>query len=86
MDAEEVRVRPATPADADEIARIWHAGWQDAHIGRVPDELSRHRTAETYPPRVLSRLPHTWVADRAGAVIGFVSGASTSPVPASTCT
>lgn len=68
----DVVVRPATPADAAEVARIWHTGWADGHAGHVPDELARHRTADSYPPRVAERIGSTWLAERDGAVLGFV--------------
>lgn len=67
-----VRVRRASLDDADAIARIWHDGWADGHAGHVPDELYRHRTVASYPPRVRARLASTWVAEAGGAVRGFV--------------
>ena len=67
-----VIVRPAVSDDVPSIARIWQAGWHDAHDGRVPDALLRHRTPESYPPRVRERLPHTAVAEADGSVVGFV--------------
>ena len=65
-------VRPAAPDDVPSIARIWQEGWHDAHDGRVPDALLRHRTPESYPPRVRERLAHTAVAEVDGSVAGFV--------------
>jgi putative acetyltransferase len=65
-------IRRAEERDVTPVSRIWHEGWRDAHEGRVPQELYRFRTAETYPDRVRTRLPHTWVAERDGEVIGFV--------------
>jgi len=65
-------IRPAELADIDTVARIWHAGWRDGHLGHVPDALLRHRTYETFPPRVADRLGQTWVAEDAGGVVGFV--------------
>src|SRR5690606_36314410 len=67
-----VRVRPAAPADVAEIAHIWHEGWADGHAGRVPEQLYRHRTAASCPPRVQQRLPTTWVLEVDGGVRGFV--------------
>lgn len=67
-----VEVRRATPADTDEIARIWHRGWADGHAGHVPDALYRHRVEASYPPRVRARIGTTWVADVDGVVRGFV--------------
>lgn len=66
-------LRPARDDDALEIARIWLVGWHDGHDGRVPPELVAHRTPESFPPRVRERLGSTWVADRDGEVLGFVT-------------
>ena len=30
-----VELRPATPADAPAVARIWYPGWCDAHLGNL---------------------------------------------------
>jgi len=66
------RIRAAVEGDRERIARIWHEGWADGHAGRVPDELVRHRTAASYPPRVAARLGDAWVAESGGEVLGFV--------------
>lgn len=65
-------VRAATSADVAAIARIWHDGWADGHAGHVPEDLYRHRTSETYPPRVRERIGQTWLVERDGVVLGFV--------------
>jgi len=71
-------LRFATPADAAAIARIWHAGWQDAHLGNVPDELLTARTPDSFTERALDRATNadaeakTVVADVDGTVAGFV--------------
>jgi putative acetyltransferase len=67
-----VTIRAATSDDVPSIATIWQEGWHDAHDGRVPDALLRHRTPESYPPRVRERLAHTAVAVVDGSVVGFV--------------
>jgi putative acetyltransferase len=64
-------IRAAAERDVASIAELWRAGWHDAHDGRVPDALLRHRTPESYPPRVRERLAHTTVAEVNGAVAGF---------------
>jgi putative acetyltransferase len=66
-------IRPATDDDVDAIAWIWYSAWGDGHAGHVPDELYAHRTAETFPPRVRERIPHTFVAEVSGQVVGMVS-------------
>jgi len=66
-------VRPAIEADAVAVAEIWRAGWLEAHLGAVPDELVRHRTKESFGVRALENVPLTSVAEVAGAVAGFVT-------------
>lgn len=57
-----VQLRPGVAADIDAIARIWHEGWRDAHIGRVPDALLEHRRPEDLRQRIPVRLGTTTVA------------------------
>jgi ribosomal protein S18 acetylase RimI-like enzyme len=66
-------VRPATPADVDAIAAVWHEGWRDGHLGNVPDALLPHRTLALFRERVPPRVPTTTVATIAGKVVGFVT-------------
>lgn len=66
-------VRSATSTDVEAIASIWRHGWTDAHAGRVPAELERERRAASWPAQVRHRLPQTWVAEREGDVVGFVT-------------
>jgi GNAT superfamily N-acetyltransferase len=68
----QVFVRKATPEDVSDIARIWHVGWGDGHIGNVPPELVQHRHAEQFVTRAAQRLDITWVAESDKHVIGFV--------------
>lgn len=65
-------VRPARPEDSAAIAEIWHAGWQDAHTGHVPDELVRIRTRASFDVRAAQRLEDSAVATVGGEVAGFV--------------
>ncbi len=65
-------IRPATADDAAAVARIWEAGWRDAHIGNVPDELVRVRTSESFRTRAPERAADTAVATVDGEVAGFV--------------
>lgn len=67
-----VALRPATLADHDAIAVIWHEGWRDGHLGHVPAELMAHRGLAQFCRRVESRLPATIVAELDGVVVGFV--------------
>jgi ribosomal protein S18 acetylase RimI-like enzyme len=72
MNAADPRIRRAEAGDVAAIARIWNSGWRDAHLGRVPEALSRFRTPDSYPARVLDRIPSTLVGLHGGAVAGFV--------------
>jgi ribosomal protein S18 acetylase RimI-like enzyme len=65
-------LRPATPDDATVIARIWHDGWYDGHLGHVADELVALRTRESFDRRAAQRVDDTVVATVDGAVAGFI--------------
>jgi GNAT superfamily N-acetyltransferase len=68
----EVILRPANAEDISSIAPIWHRGWQDGHVGHVPEELSTARTERSFWSRAAQRLPDTTIAEIEGAVAGFV--------------
>jgi len=70
---EPFRIRPATEDDVDAVARVWHTAWGDGHKGNVPDELYAHRTFESFVPRTRERIPHTFVAEVDGRVVGMVA-------------
>lgn len=65
-------LRFASPDDAPAIARIWHAGWRDGHLGHVADDLVAMRTRESFDERAAQRVGDTVVADVDGAVAGFI--------------
>jgi len=69
---EGVTVRPASPDDAQEVARIWYDGWRDGHLGHVPDELLAARTSESFGERAPLRVEDTAVAVVGNEVAGFV--------------
>ena len=71
-DGSAVTLRPATPEDATEVARIWADGWRDGHLGNVPDELVAIRTRESFRTRAARRVDDTVVAVVDDAVAGFV--------------
>jgi ribosomal protein S18 acetylase RimI-like enzyme len=67
-----VTLRNATPEDASNVAEIWHRGWQDGHLGLVPQELVEIRTEDSFQARASARVGETTVATVDGVVAGFV--------------
>lgn len=71
--ARAARLRPALDPDIDAIAGLWHRGWRDGHLGKVPTALVRHRQRlADFRPRVPERLDLTTVATIDARVVGFV--------------
>jgi GNAT superfamily N-acetyltransferase len=70
--AHDVTLRTATLEDSGAIAEIWHLGWQDGHLGHVPQELLDARTEASFRTRASERVDDTTVAVVGGAVAGFV--------------
>ena len=66
-------LRPATPDDIEAVARLWHDGWRDGHLGHVPDDVLPHRRLDGFRHRTPSRLPHTTVAAVDDRIVGFVT-------------
>ena len=67
-----VTLRKARPEDASQVAEIWRLGWQDGHLGFVPQELVDVRTEDSFRARASARVGDTTVAIVDGAVAGFV--------------
>ncbi|MEI5099345.1 GNAT family N-acetyltransferase [Streptomyces sp. PmtG] len=65
-------LRRARAEDTAAIARIWHAGWSEGHLGHVPDALLSVRTPESFVLRAPRRVDDTVVAVVDGEVAGFV--------------
>ncbi len=65
-------LRRATQADVAAVARIWHTGWQDGHLGHVPAALLPYRREEHFTSRTQSRIGSMWVAEASGEPVGFV--------------
>jgi GNAT superfamily N-acetyltransferase len=66
-----VRLRDATEADLDELARLWFDGWQDAHAAVLPGELAGLRTLASFRERLQAGLDSVRVAELADSVAGF---------------
>ncbi len=71
-DDPQVTLRAARADDARDIADIWRLGWQDGHLGFVPQELVEVRTEASFRSRASERISDTTVATVDGAVVGFV--------------
>jgi GNAT superfamily N-acetyltransferase len=54
------------------VAEIWYDGWQDGHLGHVPDELVAIRTRESFYTRASDRVGGTVVATDGDAILGFM--------------
>jgi GNAT superfamily N-acetyltransferase len=66
-----IDVRAALASEVGALARVWYDGWQDAHLGLVPDELARLRTLDSFRDRLLVALPRIRVVGPPGAPLGF---------------
>ena len=71
IDMEAVTLRTARTEDAPAIARIWHAGWRDGHLGNVPEALLVFRDEASFVRRAAERIADTTVAVVSGEVVGF---------------
>jgi ribosomal protein S18 acetylase RimI-like enzyme len=68
-----VQIRPAERSDASEVARVWRAGWMDAHVGNVPDALMAERTESYFTQTAIDLVDSTLIAvDDDGSVLGVV--------------
>ena len=64
-------IRSAQLADVPRLARIWHDGWRDGHLGIVPDALARLRTLESFSERLTAAIANTRVAITGDQLTGF---------------
>jgi GNAT superfamily N-acetyltransferase len=55
----------------NDIVRIWHEGWNDAHAAIVPAELTQKRTAESLEKRAKDNLANFRVMLADGKVAAF---------------
>ena len=66
-----MQIRPALESDVPEVARVWRAGWLDAHVGHVPDALMAERTEAYFSQTAADLVDSTLVAvDDGGDVLG----------------
>jgi GNAT superfamily N-acetyltransferase len=72
-------IRPGTPADAEGVARVHVDTWQAAYAHTLPPEQLAALSVEEAVQRS-RRWPPTFVAERDGEIVGFVSvGAGRDP-------
>lgn len=67
----ETTVRAAHTSEVDQLAEIWHEGWQDAHAAILPGALARLRTLESFRERIAAALPQLRVVGPLGDPLGF---------------
>ncbi|MGT2437645.1 GNAT family N-acetyltransferase [Bradyrhizobium betae] len=66
-----MQVRPADPAEMDQLAQLWHDAWHGSHAVLAPPELVRLRTLSSFRDRLASMLANISVVGPAGAPLGF---------------
>jgi ribosomal protein S18 acetylase RimI-like enzyme len=66
-----MRVRNADRYELNEIARVWHEGWHEAHARLVPASLTRVRTVDAFKNRLQSMLHDIRVVGPSGDPDGF---------------
>ena len=64
-------VRSAEEREIDQLARLWHDAWQDAHAQIVPAELTRLRTLESFKQRLEEAFSDLRVVGPTGAPVGL---------------
>jgi len=64
-------IRNALPSELDQLARIWHDAWHEAHAHLLPAELTRLRTLESFRDRLGAALAEIRVAGPPGDPVGF---------------
>jgi GNAT superfamily N-acetyltransferase len=63
--------RNADASELDQLAQLWHDGWQEAHAPILPPELARFRTLPSFRTRLEAALAETRVIGAPGDAKGF---------------
>lgn len=81
-------LRPATADDAEAIAKVHVAGWQEAYVGLLPQHVLDRQSVPTRTRQWVGLLQQptevrwTFVAvDPAAGIVGFASGVRAKPAP-----
>lgn len=64
-------LRPAAPADAEELGRVAHDSFHQAFAGILSPAALAQRPPSFFVERFGVQWPHVVVADTAGAIVGF---------------
>ena len=64
-------IRRAEPGELPALARLWEAGWYEAHEGRLPPGLVALRTPASFRSRIAAYGDALRVAGPTGAPLGF---------------
>jgi GNAT superfamily N-acetyltransferase len=64
-------VRAAEDSELEALARLWWAGWHDAHAAIAPADLTRLRTLNSFRERTRGILPGVRTTGPAGGPIGL---------------
>jgi len=68
-----IEIRRAEERDRQDLLKVWHQGWHDAHANLVPPHILKYRTPEHFSIW-LSQTPDTfYVAGNTSSLLGFVS-------------
>jgi ribosomal protein S18 acetylase RimI-like enzyme len=73
-----VAIRPATPADVGDIARVHVQAWRQSYVALVPPEAFEHHALETRIAQWDATLSDpdrsTLACEKDGTIAGFISG------------
>lgn len=64
-------MRNADTSELDQLAKLWHEGWQEAHAPILPPELAQFRTLPSFRSRLEASLADVRVMGPLGAPVGF---------------
>jgi len=66
-----VLIRPPDESEIEQLAKIWHDGWHEAHAHLMPPGLTSARNLANFAERLPPLFPDTRVAGSRGAPFGF---------------
>ena len=66
-----MQVRDAQPSELDQLARVWHDAWRDAHAEILPPALVKIRTLENFRERLAGAFADVRVVGPVGRPLGL---------------